>query len=187
MFVIPQDSRSPRKLAVEVRPGNATVDHHALIGYTDNPSVIAQAQALDADPNPGYESFGDYGVDVSQFSQVGCLHTPLILNHWPWPSRKTTCFFRCTGPPPWTPWTRPRSTSFSEAPIQREVETFIMNPAHLDGGWGSFVIPPNQVTTFHGSMAVPQDMSLISVTPHCHLLGQSWEVFAEARCKTPFL
>ena len=30
--------------------------------------VIAQAQALDAaDPNPGYESFGDYGVDVEQF------------------------------------------------------------------------------------------------------------------------
>ena len=45
---------------------------------------------------------------------------------------------------------------------------------------GSFVIPPNQVTTFHGSMAIPQDMSLISVTPHCHLLGQSWEVFARS-------
>ena len=54
--------------AVEIRPGNSAVDHHALIGYTDNPSVIAQAQSMDAaDPNPGYESFGDYGVDVEQF------------------------------------------------------------------------------------------------------------------------
>ena len=39
-----------------------------MIGYTDDPYVISQAQAMDAaDPNPGYESFGDYGVDVDQF------------------------------------------------------------------------------------------------------------------------
>ena len=54
--------------AVEIRPGNNAVDHHALVAYTNKPYVIAQAQALDAaDPNPGYESFGDYGVDVEQF------------------------------------------------------------------------------------------------------------------------
>ena len=38
----------------------------------------------------------------------------------------------------------------------------------------------NQVTTFHGSVTMLEDISLISVTPHCHLLGQAWEVFARS-------
>ena len=70
---------------------------------------------------------------------------------------------------------------FAQEPIQREVETYIMNPAYLDGGWDSFIIPPNQLTTFHGSMLIPEDMSLISITPHCHLLGKAWEVFARSQ------
>ena len=188
VFVIPTGFTEPTEIAaVEVRPGNATVDHHALIGYTDNPSVIAQAQALDAaDPNPGYESFGDYGVDVSQFLFGGWvpgtppLEFPPTIGHVAQPGSHLLLQMHY-GPSAVDAMDQTEiNVFFSEAPIQREVETFIMNPSHLDGGWGSFVIPPNQVTTFHGSMAVPQDMSLISVTPHCHLLGQSWEVFARS-------
>ena len=35
-------------------------------------------------------------------------------------------------------------------------------------------------TTFHGSVTMLEDVSLISITPHCHLLGQAWEVFARS-------
>ena len=69
VFVIPTGVSEAREIrAVEIRPGNNVVDHHALVAYTNDPAVIAQALAMDAaDPNPGYESFGDYGVEVEQF------------------------------------------------------------------------------------------------------------------------
>ena len=64
---------------------------------------------------------------------------------------------------------------FAEEPIEREVETGIMGPQHLDQ---FFYLPANQERTFHGTMDVAADVSLLSVAPHCHLIGESWEVFA---------
>ncbi|MGB1100487.1 MAG: hypothetical protein ACPGYS_06230, partial [Flavobacteriales bacterium] len=53
--------------------------------------------------------------------------------------------------------------------------TGIMGPQHLDQ---FFYLPANQERTFHGTMNVAADLSLLSVAPHCHLIGESWEVFA---------
>ena len=168
--------------AVEIRPENRAIAHHALIGYTENPSSIAQAEQLDSESSePGYESFGDYGVDVEDFlfggwapgveptefpSTIGKTISPngrfLLQMHY--------------GP---TPIDESDLTSFNlffaEAPIQREVELGMMTPANLTE---PFFIPPNEITTFHGVTTITQDISLLSVMPHCHLLGQSWEVYA---------
>lgn len=186
VFVIPTGFTEPTEIAaVEIRPGNTTVDHHALIGYTDNPSIIAQAQALDAaDPNPGYESFGDYGVDVEQFLFGGWvpgtppLEFPPTIGHVAQPGSHLLLQMHY-GPSPVDEVDQTEiNLFFAEAPIQREVETFIMGPQYLDT-W--FYIPANEVTTFHAEVEIGQDFSLISVTPHCHLLGQSWEVFARSQ------
>ena len=188
VFVIPTGFTEPTEIAaVEVRPGNSAVDHHALIGYTDDPVVIAEAQANDAaDPNPGYESFGDYGVPVEQFLFGGWvpgtppLEFPPTIGHVAQPGSHLLLQMHY-GPSPVVQTDQTEiNLFFAEEPIQREVETFIMDPTYLDGGWGSFVIPANQVTTFHGSVTMWEDISLISVTPHCHLLGQAWEVFARS-------
>jgi hypothetical protein len=64
---------------------------------------------------------------------------------------------------------------YAEGPIDREVETAIMTPQDLDS---FFYLPANQVRTFHGTLEVPADLSLLSIAPHCHLIGESWEVFA---------
>jgi hypothetical protein len=64
---------------------------------------------------------------------------------------------------------------FAEEPIQREVDLALMTVNNLTE---PFFIAPNQVETFHGIYNVTSDMSLLSITPHCHLLGQSWEVYA---------
>ena len=186
VFVIPTGFTEPTEIAaVEIRPGNNTVDHHALIGYTDNPSIIAQAQALDAaDPNPGYESFGDYGVDVEQFLFGGWvpgtppIEFPPTLGHVAQPGSHLLLQMHY-GPSPVEEVDQTEiNLFFAEAPIQREVETFIMGPQYLDT-W--FYIPANEVSTFHAEVEIGQDFSLISVTPHCHLLGQSWEVFARSQ------
>ena len=42
--------------AVEIRPENGAIAHHALIGYTESNSIW-EAEALDAEtPEEGYES-----------------------------------------------------------------------------------------------------------------------------------
>jgi len=41
------------------------------------------------------------------------------------------------------------------------------------------IIPPNQVKTFTTKTVVDRDISLLTLNPHMHMLGQSFEAFAE--------
>ena len=43
---------------------------------------------------------------------------------------------------------------------------------------GRFIVPANEVKTFRGTLAIQQDISLISIYPRMHLLGKSCEVYA---------
>jgi hypothetical protein len=43
---------------------------------------------------------------------------------------------------------------------------------------GPFIMPPNQVKEFHGTFTVPFDVSLFSISPHCHKLGTHWKIYA---------
>tara|TARA_B100000963_G_scaffold48059_1_gene36338 strand:+ start:294 stop:1877 length:1584 start_codon:yes stop_codon:yes gene_type:complete len=168
--------------AVEIRPANGAIAHHALIGYTESASSISQAEALDAEtPEEGYESFGDYGVPVDDFlfggwapgveptvfpSTIGKKISPngrflLQMHYGPTPVEESdlTSF----------------NLFFADVPLQREVELEMMTPANLSD---LFFIQPNEIKTFHGTIDIEEDISLLSVMPHCHLLGKAWEVYA---------
>jgi len=45
-------------------------------------------------------------------------------------------------------------------------------------GWSLFKLPPDEVSRFHGIWKVEEDISLISIYPQMHLLGQGWEIYA---------
>ena len=45
-------------------------------------------------------------------------------------------------------------------------------------GWSLFKLPPDEVSRFHGLWKVEEDISLISIYPHMHLLGKGWEIYA---------
>jgi len=45
-------------------------------------------------------------------------------------------------------------------------------------GWSLFKLPPDEVSRFHGIWKVEEDISLISIYPHMHLLGKGWEIYA---------
>jgi hypothetical protein len=67
---------------------------------------------------------------------------------------------------------------FRKTPIQRSIletqlGTFGLRPIEPE-----FVIPPNEVKTFHTQYTLPQTISLISVNPHMHLIGQSFWAYA---------
>lgn len=168
--------------AVEVRPSNSAIAHHALIAYTESQNSIEGAQAMDAeDPEPGYESFGDYGVYVEDFLFGGWVpgasptEFPSTIGKKIGPSGKLLLQMHYGPTPVEESDVTELNLFFADEPIQREVELALMSPANLTE---PFFIQPNEVKTFHGMYSVLQDVSILSITPHCHLLGQSWEVYA---------
>ena len=179
VFVLPSDPDNNLAIrALEVRPGNRTVSHHAILGL----DVTGTAATLDAqDPEPGYESFGGFGFSAESNFFGAWVPGALTLEYPPGigrvvPAGADILLQMHYGPSPLeeTDLTEV-NVFFAEDPIEREVETGIMGPQHLDQ---SFYLPANQERTFHGTMNVAADVSLLSVAPHCHLIGVSWEVFA---------
>jgi hypothetical protein len=68
---------------------------------------------------------------------------------------------------------------FKEEQVEREVRTEFLVPISGMIVNGPFIIPANQEKTFHCRTTVREKVSLISITPHMHLLGKKWEVYAE--------
>lgn len=179
VFVLPADPDNDLAIrALEVRPGNRTVSHHAILGL----DVTGTAVNLDAqDPESGYESFGGFGFSAESNFFGAWVPGALTLEYPPGigrviPAGADLLLQMHYGPSPIeeTDLTEV-NVFFAEEPIEREVETGIMGPQHLDQ---FFFLPANQERTFHGTMDVAADLSLLSVAPHCHLIGVSWEVFA---------
>ncbi len=183
VFVIPSGLTEDKEIAaVEFRPGNKRALHHALIAY----ELDGDARAKDEEtPEYGYEAFGGFGV-LTDGSFTG--YTPgiqavryplnigkilpagadiLIQTHYaPLPTDEVdqsslNIFFK--------PETEP---------ITRLVQQLPITPFNLDGGFLSFKIQPDEVVQFHATRNVAEDISILNVYPHCHLLGQDWEIFA---------
>ena len=179
VFVLPADPDNDLAIrALEVRPGNRNVSHHAILGL----DVTGTAANLDAqDPEPGYESFGGFGFSAESSFFGAWVPGALTLEYPPGigrvvPAGADILLQMHYGPSPIEETDLTEVNVFyAEEPIEREVQTGIMGPQHLDE---FFFLPANQARTFHGTMNVAADVSLLSVAPHCHLIGESWEVFA---------
>ena len=164
--------------ALEVRPGNGAIAHHAILGV----DIDGIAATMDAqDPDPGYESFGDFGFEAYENFFGGWVPgTQTVV--YPegigrvLPAGSDLLVQMHYGPSPVAESDQTEINVFlTDGPIEREVNTEIMGPWNLGE---PFFIPANTVKTFHGTYPVPVDVSLISIVPHCHLVGVSWEVFA---------
>lgn len=183
VFVLPTNLNEDKEIAaIEFRPGNKRAVHHALIAY----NTTGAAAEMDAEtPEYGYEVFGGFGVGTQgRFTGYtpGIQTIPypqgvgktlpagadiLIQVHYaPLPTDETdqsslNIFFKQT-----------------DDPIEREVKSFAVTPLSLPGGFFSFRIEADSVKTFHAESPIVNDRSLLNVYPHCHLLGQDWEIFA---------
>ena len=183
VFVLPTGLTEDKEIAaVEFRPGNGRAVHHVIMGF----ETKGKAAALDAESEEyGYESFGSFGVPddgmfVAYTPGIESIKYPqgmgkvltagadfLIQVHYaPLPTDETdrshlNIFFK-----------EPND------PVTRPVQLTRIWPFALDGGWSSFVIPPNEVKPFHGTKTFTEDISLLSIYPHCHYLGKDWEIFA---------
>lgn len=67
---------------------------------------------------------------------------------------------------------------YRKTPIERPLTEVQMGTFGISKIEPEFIIPPNQVKTFHTQSALPYDISLISVNPHMHLVGKSFLAYA---------
>ena len=230
VFVIPTHLAEDREIAaVEFRPGNRQIVHHALIAA----DVTGTARQKDsATPEYGYESFGGFGSPIAvslpsytpgahivPFPQgVGQIlpqNSDLLLqvHYAPWPiaasdQSSVNIFFkkepleREVGLITILPFSfnrlsaMPDSVGRVAALLERlgievsNLADFINLAASAKDLFdarpqiatrefeGQFVIPANEIKTFRSTLAIQQDISLISIYPHMHLLGKSCEVYA---------
>jgi len=179
VFILPTDFETDVTVrSLEVRPQNGAIAHHAILGV-DTEGIAAQMDQQD--PEPGYESFGDFGFDAYSSFFGGWVPGTLPVVYPEGigrviPAGSDLLIQMHYGPNAVDESDQTElNVFFTEGPVEREVETGIMGPWNLDE---PFVIPANQVKVFHGEYPIWNDISLINIVPHCHLIGASWEVFA---------
>jgi hypothetical protein len=181
-FVVPSTSAEDRNIgAVELDPGNTEIVHHILVFY--DPTNISQ-QFDDATVEPGYPSNGgSFPSDEAQLIGVwvpGMGPTILPENlaiEFPGGSDIVFEVHYAPGSQGMSANVQVR-LEYKELPIIRPVwhdPLLYHGPPSL---MEPLFIPANTIQEFHQvSQEAPIDLSIISLFPHMHLLGQTYKVF----------
>ena len=194
-FVLPTGLAQDRVVkAVEFRPGNSKIVHHALI-FEDTKGIAAATDAMT--PEYGFESFGGFGGNNDGLGILEQKQYPGYV-----PGQKSLFYPDGIGQTlaagadiavqiHYAPVSSSESDQSSlniffadeEETINRHVDGRIMLPLDLPpfgiAGFLSFRIPANTVREFEGIWEVEDDLSFMGISPHMHLLGADWEVFLE--------
>lgn len=184
IFVLPTGLTEDKVVkAVELRPGNKAIVHHALFAVDDT----GQGQELDAEtPDEyGYLGFGGYGFEVlddypGYVPGAKAHYYPQGLGQ-PMPAGSDLLIQMHYAPVPIDQTDSSTVNLFfaeEDEIIERYVQSYVMLPFFGTLTNGPFIIPANQTRTFHGTFTIPYKISLLGLFPHMHLLGQDWEVFA---------
>ena len=166
--------------AIELRPGNSEIVHHAI--FTTDLSGRALKQDLESEVY-GYESFGGFGrARVGQFidgyvpGQIARLapsETGFII-----PAGADLLVQMHYAPAPFEQYDSSTINIFlKKEEVRRPIlqEILYPDPEVINE---LFLIRANTVKSFHGKWFIEDPISLLSITPHMHLLGRSWRVFA---------
>lgn len=187
-FVLPTGLTEDKVVkAIELRPGNTKIVHHSLF-FEDLTGTAAQFDAQT--PEYGFDAFST-AFDISQvlsydqypgyvpgtkpryypegLGQVLHAGADLVMQMHYAPSSvdeldnsSVNIFF-----------------ADEDEEVDRIVQDRIMLPSDLPGGFFNFTLLPEQTRSFHGTWFVNQDISLMGLSPHMHLLGTDWEVYVE--------
>ncbi|PBQ32101.1 hypothetical protein CNR22_10070 [Sphingobacteriaceae bacterium] len=67
---------------------------------------------------------------------------------------------------------------YRRAPLERRVSETQLGTFGVSKIEPEFIIPPNEIKTFHTSMTLSSTISMLSVNPHMHLVGKKFWAFA---------
>jgi hypothetical protein len=182
VFVLPSNLKEDKIVkAIEFRPGNNKVVHHVRLAYETKGA--ARAEDAKTPSEMGFDGFGGFNVAVDGSFDTwtpgkNILQFPENIGH------KLPANSDILIQVHYAPTTAAASDKssvnlfFKETPNLRPVKSFGLIHFHLTGGPASFRIPANTVRNFYARRAVTQDMSVISIYPHAHLLCRNWEAYA---------
>lgn len=174
-FVLPTSNTEQRWVsAVEVRAGNRSVVHHALV-YLDTSGKARQLDA--ADPGPGYTSFGGVGFTPSGGLggwAPGMVPRPLpegIGYSLPAGADVVVQVHYHRSGKPETDRTK-IGIHYSRTPIDKRYQSFPIS-------FRKIRIAPGDAD-YHVDLdgPVPRAITVLAVTPHMHLLGREIKVDA---------
>ena len=190
-FVLPNPLAEDKVVkAVEFRAGNTKIVHHALI-FEDRNGVAAATDA--STPEYGFESFGGFNGNDNDLQFLEEKQFPPYA-----PGQKALRYPDGLGQilkagsdiavqihyaPTSSDEIDQSSINFFFADdtesVDRIVDNDILLPFNLPGGFFNFFIPANQEREFLGRWNITDDLSLLGIFPHSHLLGKEWEAWIE--------
>ncbi|MES2387173.1 MAG: T9SS type A sorting domain-containing protein [Bacteroidota bacterium] len=178
-FVIPSGLIGNHEVvAVEFVPGNPRIVHHVLIGLDTN----GIGRILDArDQAYGYPSNGiDFSFNCADPTFGGFVPGTVVHRYPPGTGRKIYNNCDILLNVHYAPDDSVESDSstvriyFATTPAQRVITDVFLTQYNTGV---AFILPPNAISTFHGVLTLPNQVSLIQVQPHCHWLGKSWNAY----------
>lgn len=181
VFVLPTNLNTEKKIkAIEFRPGNKTIVHHAILGI----DVTGQGRALDSlAPGYGYTQFFGFGFSPTEDNWYGwapgasAKYFPAnIGKNLPAGADILVQMHYAPSPVPALDSSSINLFYDRDNVVSRSEIIFPMTPMNLDNG--PFFIPANSTRTFNGRYRVNADVSLMSIFPHSHLIGTDWKVYA---------
>jgi hypothetical protein len=179
-FVLPTGlSEAKNLVALEMRPGNLQIVHHALCWIDSTGNAAANdAQTPEYGYAGGQGGGFAFGTQLPGYvpGQRPNIYSNGIAQRIP-PNSDLVVQLHYAPTTSDEPDSSSFNLFFSDQPVTRYVQSKIMLP--FAGGItnGPFFIPANQKREFHGVWQVPQDISMLGIAPHMHLLGTHWEVY----------
>ncbi|MGB0851509.1 MAG: hypothetical protein ACPGTP_09685 [Bacteroidia bacterium] len=83
------------------------------------------------------------------------------------------------GPIPQGKWDHSRvNIFFTEEPPQRPINEVMLGTNGASKIIPPLVIPPNKITKHTSILPIPEDISILTINPHMHLLGKSFKAYA---------
>lgn len=174
-FVLPSGTTEDRYVeAVEIRPSNRAVVHHALV-FLDTTGAARKLDA--ADPGPGYTSFG--GVGFTPSGGLGGWAPGIVPAALP----EGVGYFLPKGADIVLQVHYHRSGKaetdrtrigifFAKKPVDKRYRSLAVSFRKID-------IPAGDADyEVHTSMTVPRNVTVLTITPHMHWLGREMTVKA---------
>ena len=160
--------------SIEIIPGNYAAVHHVLINIDEGACAAIDAST----PEYGYEC--ESGFCTGEVPQLAAGYTPgMVPPLWNndigmlLPAGADISIQMHYAPSSIDQYDQSSvNLFFKEQPVLREVQVETIIDTEL-------LIPANEIYEHYVSFEIEEDISLISILPHMHLIGKSWLVYAE--------
>ena len=161
--------------SIEIVPGNLQAVHHVLVNIDTDGLCAAQDAAT---PEYGYEC--ESGFCTGNIPQLSAGYTPgMVPPMWNndiglvLPNGADIAIQIHYAPSSIDEYDQTAvNLFFKDEEIEREVQVRTLIDTE-------FLVPANEIYEHYVSYQIEDDISLISILPHMHLIGKSWLVYAE--------